>query len=451
MKRTLILLCLTFTSVAFADFLDAGEAYEQKDYLTALKEYQALAELGHHESQHNLAVMHFLGQGTEKNPVQAYAWAGLAKAGDDPKLHGLQDKIKSNLNSEQFAEAQQRFQILHEHYGSKVITQRWEPPAIKTNQAITQANNNDSHTTDYTITPLKRKAPRYPKSALKKGIQGWVKVTFEIHPDGSIRRPVVVDSFPQNTFDKATLNAIRGFKFNVDYNLDVEPYPVCATQTITYQMGDQIRYEKGYEKRIEKLQQLANENHPDAHYYLAMAMDGKSPIPETTTWERSQLLINRHLFKAAQSGHIDAQYQLGNNLYSGVGGYQQREKGIRWLILAAENRQPQAARRLSQIFKANPDINPTEHPAHYWLVQAADQGDFDAQLSYAEWLADNSNDPAQISHALTLLDNYADERPETVIWYQTAATLHSKSGDDSQAKKYLKKADRLAKRLGWEN
>lgn len=77
MKKILFLLLIMMATMTSADFLDAGEAYEQENYPQAIKAYQALAKLGHHESQYNLAVMYFLGQGTEKNPIQAYAWPGL--------------------------------------------------------------------------------------------------------------------------------------------------------------------------------------------------------------------------------------------------------------------------------------------------------------------------------------------------------------------------------------
>jgi TonB family C-terminal domain len=449
MKYLYLLILLLFNSFAMADFLDAVEAYEIKNYSQALKEYQTIAKLGHHEAQHNLAVMYFLGQGTKKNPIQAYAWATLAKASDDTKLQSLQDNIKQKLNAEQLGEAQQQAQSLQQQYGSDAVDKLWAPPSTLIDSPFKQ-DNEKTESSDYTLTPIKRKAPRYPKSALEKGIQGWVKVTFEVHPDGTTRRPVVVDSFPQDTFDEATLRAIRGFKFDVDFAPGIKPYPVCATQNISYEMGHQKPYKKGYQERIEKLQNLAENGHPDAHYYLAMAMDGRSPIPESTDWERSQLLINQHFFKAAQNGHLNAQYQLGNNLYSGVGGYQDRDKGIRWLMLAAENGQAQAARRLSQIFKANPEMNKTQHPAQYWMVQAAESGDLDAKLNYAEWLANNGNSPEQFQHGLTLLDDYADDRPETVLWYQTAASLHTKTGNENKAEKFRKKADKLAKKLGWK-
>lgn len=451
MKQIITVLALMFNCVAYGDFLDAGEAYEQTDYSTALKEYQALAKLGHHEAQHNLAVMYFLGQGTEKNPAQAFAWAGLAKASKDSKLQDLQGKIKSNLNAEQLSEAQQLAQTLQNQYGSEAIKKLWAPPETKTGQ---QTSNNSSLTfnsSDYTVTAIERKAPYYPKSALRKGIQGWVKAAFEIHPDGSLRRPVIIDSFPEGEFDETTLKAFRGFRFDVDFKQGIEPYPVSGTQTMQFRIGrDAKKYQDLYEKRINELQTLADKGHPDAHFYLAMAFDENSPVTTASGAPADQLLINKHLFKAAQSGQVDAQYHLGYNLYSGKDNYQDKDKGIRWLMLAAEKNHPQAARRLSLIFKTNPKMNHTEHPPQYWMAQAAEAGDLDAQLDYAEWLSVNSDDTAEIQYALTLLDNYADDRPETVLWYQTAARLYKKSDKPRKAEKYRKKAQNLAKKLGWE-
>jgi len=450
MNKLFILLFLTFSSVAYADFLDASEAYENNNFDQALSEYQALAKLGHHEAQHNLAVMHFLGQGTEKNPLQAYAWAGLAKASEDIKLHALQAKIKAKLNAKQLAEAQQQAQILQQQYGTDAIEQLWAPVTVKADESANSIDNQDSQTSDFTLTPVKRKAPNYPRSALRDGIQGWVKVTFEVHPDGTARKPVIADSFPEGVFDEATLKALRGFRFEVDYKPGVEPYPVCATQSITYEMHNTKNFKESYQQRLDELHALAKQGHPDAYYYLAMALDEKSPIPQASNENIDQTVINQYLFNAAQSGQVKAQFHLGNNLFTGQSGYQDRDKGLRWLILAAEQGQAQAARRLALIFEAKPEMNPTEHPPHYWMAQAAIQGNLDAKLDYAEWLANNGQNPDQFQQGLALLEDYADERSETVLWYQTAATLHTKAGNEKKTQKYRKKADKLAKRMGWE-
>ncbi|GAA4817481.1 hypothetical protein GCM10011365_12910 [Marinicella pacifica] len=445
MKIASILCFLLSTSAASADFLDAGEAYEQKNYPTALKEYQALAKLGHHEAQHNLAVMHYLGQGTDKNPVQAYAWATLLNTADDPKLHVLQNKIKDTLTEAQLNEAVKQAELLHQEYGKSIISERLAPPE-------TPVSTNASAHSDYNLKLVKTQAPSYPYKALKKGQQGWVTTVFEVHPDGSLRRPVIATSYPEGIFEEATLEALRKFRFKVTYQDGIKPYPIAVSQTMVFSLTNrQSRYEDVYKERLKTLKDLSAQNHPDAFYHLAMAIDKNSPVNKSLDLKSDQASINQWLFKAAQSGQIDAQYQLGNNLYSGKGGYQDRKKGVRWLLIAAENNQAQAARRLSQIFKTRPDMNPTQHPTHYWLAQAAEQGDLDAQLNYAEWLADNSDDLAHINHALDLLDAYAEERPETVIWYRTAAQLHEKSGNEKLAKKHHKKANRLAKRMGWDD
>ncbi|MCX7544562.1 TonB family protein [Marinicella gelatinilytica] len=448
MKKLSVFIMLALTSVACADFLDAAEAYEQQDYPTALQEYQALAQLGHHEAQHNLAVMHFLGQGTEKNPIQAYAWATLALASKDTKLHALEGKIKDKLTTQQLTEAQQQAQILQQQYGTDAINQLWAPVMVKSEESEAYQ---DGQSLDFTLTPVKRKAPRYPKNAMRKGIQGWVKVTFEVHPDGTARKPVIADSFPEGVFEEATLKAIRGFRFDVDFKPGVDPYPVSATQSITYEMRNTEKFQESYQQRLDELRSLANQGHPDAYYYLAMALDEKSPIPQASDEDIDQTVINQYLFKAAQSGQINAQFHLGNNLFTGKSGYQNRSKGLRWLIMAAEQGQAQAARRLALIFESNPDMNPTEHPPHYWMAQAANQGDLDAKLDYAEWLADNAQSQEQYRQGLELLEDYADERPETVLWYQTKAQLHEQTGDTKKAQKYHKKAEKLAKRLGWED
>ena len=363
----------------------------------------------------------------------------------------MQDKIKSNLSVEQLTEAQQQAQTLQQQYGADAIEQLWAPPQSKTGK---QSKKNESaafNSSDYTVTPIKRTAPNYPRSTLRKGIQGWVKASFEIHPDGSLRRPAIIDSFPEGVFDEATLKAFRGFRFDVDFEPGVEPYPVSGTQTMQFQIGrDAKKYYDLYEKRINELQTLADQGHPDAHFYLAMAFDKNSPVTMASDKPADQLLINEHLFKAAQSGQVDAQYHLGNNLYSGQDGYQDKDKGIRWLMLAAENNHAQAARRLSLIFNANPEMNQTQHPAQYWMVQAAERGDLDAKLNYAEWLANNGNSPEQFQYGLSLLDDYADERPKSVLWYLNAATLHAKTGREKKSQKYRKKADKLANKLGWE-
>jgi len=67
---------------------------------------------------------------------------------------------------------------------------------------------------DRDVIPLVRIQPDYPARAASRGVEGWVKVQFTITPAGTVRDPVVVDSEPEGTFDKAAINAVLRWKYN---------------------------------------------------------------------------------------------------------------------------------------------------------------------------------------------------------------------------------------------
>lgn len=61
--------------------------------------------------------------------------------------------------------------------------------------------------------PIVRIEPQYPREALLKGIEGWVRVRFTILPDGSVDNPFVVEAEPRRVFDRAAIRAILRWKF----------------------------------------------------------------------------------------------------------------------------------------------------------------------------------------------------------------------------------------------
>ena len=60
MKRTLTttFLCLLLSTPAWGGFDEGKEAYDRKDYATALREWRPLAEQGHAIAQHNLGLLY---------------------------------------------------------------------------------------------------------------------------------------------------------------------------------------------------------------------------------------------------------------------------------------------------------------------------------------------------------------------------------------------------------
>lgn len=66
--------------------------------------------------------------------------------------------------------------------------------------------------------PIYKPAPRYPRTASARGIEGYVVVQFTITKNGSVRDPSVVGGFdqtgaPTEVFDRAALRAVERFKY----------------------------------------------------------------------------------------------------------------------------------------------------------------------------------------------------------------------------------------------
>ena len=63
------------------------------------------------------------------------------------------------------------------------------------------------------IAPLVRVSPIYPARAERRGIEGWVKVSFTIAEDGTVADAQVVDAEPAGVFDRAALSAISKWRY----------------------------------------------------------------------------------------------------------------------------------------------------------------------------------------------------------------------------------------------
>ncbi|MCB1744706.1 MAG: energy transducer TonB, partial [Gammaproteobacteria bacterium] len=45
--------------------------------------------------------------------------------------------------------------------------------------------------------------PPYPQSALRRGLEGWVRIEFTVTREGRVQAPRVIESTPANIFDQA--------------------------------------------------------------------------------------------------------------------------------------------------------------------------------------------------------------------------------------------------------
>jgi TPR repeat protein len=102
----LTILAILLTPLAHADFQAGVDAYDRKDYATAFKEWQPLAEEGDALAQYNLGVMYANGQGVPQDYIQASMWVNLAAAqGQEEAVKG-REILTKGVTSNQIAEAQ---------------------------------------------------------------------------------------------------------------------------------------------------------------------------------------------------------------------------------------------------------------------------------------------------------------------------------------------------------
>ena len=61
--------------------------------------------------------------------------------------------------------------------------------------------------------PIVRINPKYPTTAARDGIEGWVQLSFNISPTGEVIDATVVNAEPKRIFDREALRAIKRWKY----------------------------------------------------------------------------------------------------------------------------------------------------------------------------------------------------------------------------------------------
>lgn len=88
---------------------------------------------------------------------------------------------------------------------------------------------------DAEVMPLVRVAPRYPRKAAMRGIEGWVKVEFTILEDGTVADAKVIDAQPRRIFNREAVRAVLRWKFKPQI-VDGKQVRRQATQTISFKL-----------------------------------------------------------------------------------------------------------------------------------------------------------------------------------------------------------------------
>jgi TonB family protein len=98
--------------------------------------------------------------------------------------------------------------------GARDVGARYNEAAIvQAERDLTLAREQQNVVSASTLKRTKMVAPVYPSTALKKGIEGWVEVSFNVTQNGTVENVEVRNSSPAEVFDDAAIRAVRQWRF----------------------------------------------------------------------------------------------------------------------------------------------------------------------------------------------------------------------------------------------
>lgn len=421
MKRIVFLLAwlslLILIMPVKATFDAALKNYEEGNFPTAFSQFQNFAGIGNKKAQFKLGLMFLEGTGTQKDLIKAYGWIKLSGKSAQTEVE-LVDKIYQNLSDEQQVEADMFYAHLSETLSEEALKVALEPIYKNTDRS----SRTESKREDPKI--VKWISPLYPREASYKGVEGWVTVSYQLDSEGRATNLHVIDSYPGNVFVRNTLKAIKRWEFKIPPG--DEPYQEIYKFKLKFYLSEPTQSNK---RLLAQIKENAEAGDPDAQYRYAKFKDKVDYEPEfnPTKW----------LYKAARQGHLQAQYEIANNLLSGDGCDADKEKAINWLVKSASGNLASSQLRLAKLFF---ELEERER-GYFWLDKAISSQDPTSAYDLAAF-AYNLNDERYSAKAIVLFMSSIDIKKVQypIRYYELLAKLYFEQGDHLNAFEYQKKA-----------
>lgn len=93
---------------------------------------------------------------------------------------------------------------------------------------------------DHDARPIVRISPKYPIAAARDGIEGWVRLAFDINKLGEVVNVSVLNSHPKRTFDRAAKQALKKWKYKAKSVSGEYVFQANQTVQLDFTMDQQI-------------------------------------------------------------------------------------------------------------------------------------------------------------------------------------------------------------------
>ncbi|NTS76092.1 TonB family protein [Catenovulum sp. SM1970] len=356
------LLIAAFT--ASASIESAKRDYENREYKAAFKEFMKYARIGNPQAQYYIGMMYYQGKGVSSDIYEANAWFGLSRQGGFRNSIDMMQRLRRELPSKR--EAKVVAQELESLYSQDILTQSLFP-----NFTLDDAP-------DKQLTPLQIKNPNSTSDS-----SGWALVSVTIDENGNVSNEKIFNSYPEGVFDRASLNAAKGWKFKPqmrgDEMVQVDDYIIKFEFRSSNVMAHQS-YLRSLSKYSDSLASRARSGDAEAQYLLAR-LHGQGIIrPRMSDKIRS---ASAWLLEAAKSGHPAARYDIAERLLEGRGVVADPVKAYKWLKMSAEEGYaPAQYAYAKEVIRSNAGKDEYAQAVKY-LISAADAGNGNAEQELA--------------------------------------------------------------------
>ena len=430
----LALLTVLMPAMSRADLYSATAAAEKKDFVRAFELFRELAELGHRESQENLAVMYVNGEGVKRDNVLGYAWAALAlENGGGEAAQGIVNQLEPHLN----AAARARIAEVRAKFGKAALEERLLPTPYVAG-------------TSEDAKPCLMRFPAnpdtyYPYDAKIQMISGTVLVEATVAPDGRARNARAWYSLPANVFDEAGRRVAFASIFETP-----KENGVAVACTIRFKVKFQVHTGSGIgpateeqKKVLAEVRAKAQAGDPRSQLTYALLREMRPDMNVVSEPPTNWALM------AAQAGVPAAQYLVGVQLLSSEREQSQR-KGLVWLQMAADAGESDAQAALANYLLRTGSAEDFGKVQDL-LEKAAASGHRDGKFHLAAVLAAgpevSRRDPKR---ALDLLEQVKSDLDFDPTYFEIRAAANAMLGEYAEAQADQKQAMKKARKLGWD-
>ena len=410
-----------------ADFASGVAAYNEGRWDAALREFRALAELGHVESQFNIGIMHMRGEGVPRSEARGYAWVALAASAGHPKAAEVERELKPVYG----ADAAGLVADLESRFGLSAVRAQRLPEILPNCEYSTRTPARLSRVT----------RNLYPEGMQYTGAQGWMVLDFAVAPDGTARDYTILSSNSPDAWRPAAEEAMKEWRWDPALR-DGEAVWSRHTVVMRFLVDDAGAF--AISRWLGKVKEKADAGDAMHQYLYGIVIAGhpelRKPWSDALPWVE----------KAAIGGFPLAEYQLGMSLLEGRGCTADRGKALFWLQRAAARGVAEAQHTLAMELLDEPTpVALTASPIDL-LRQAAQQDYRSSNMALARLLATGPEVTREgASEAVERSAAALKKNPRDPAALEAHAAALAAAGRFGEAVDHQRKALSLATKRGW--